>query len=226
MSQDVIRRGKYIVVDGIDGGGKTTLFGSLKEEFPFLGDVDKGTNSNSAKNGYEFIYTREPGGTPLGESLRPLILSEPMDRFSEMCLFMAQRKEVRVMLEPYLNRGTHVISDRSESASFAYQIRGRRLQHLENIFWEMNRNLAPFPTMYIFLDIPPSIAFERLNNRGENVTRDVFEKEKIEYFEKVRKGFLEFPSKVKTSCIFVCATNSKERVASEVIVHIKQHISL
>ncbi len=218
-----VGRGKYIVIDGIDGGGKTTLFESLRKVFPSWSGVTEDKDEISTKNSSSFVYTREPGGTMLGEKLRPLILSEPMDPFSEMCLFMAQRKEARNMLEEFLVKGVHTISDRSESATFAYQIRGRGLQHLESLFWEMNKTLEPLPTMYIFLDLPPSVAFERLNSRGENVGRDVFEKEHIEYFERVRNGFLEFPSKVNTSCFFVNANQSKEKVADEVIAHIKNH---
>lgn len=223
MSHDT--RGKYIVIDGIDGGGKTTLFESLRKIFPLWTEINTEKNKSPTDSGPGFVYTREPGGTPLGENLRTVLLSDYMDPFSEMCLFMAQRKEVRNMLEPYLDNGMHTISDRSESATFAYQIRGRGLQHLESLFWEMNNSLEPFPTMYIFLDLPPSLAFERLNSRGENVARDVFEKEQIEYFERVRNGFLEFPSKVTTPCFFVNANQSKEKVVDEVAALIKKHIS-
>lgn len=223
MSHD--NRGKYIVIDGIDGGGKTTLFESLRKVFTSWEYINTENNKSSTDSGPRVVYTMEPGGTTLGEKLRTIILSDYMDPFSEMCLFMAQRKEARNMLEPYLDNGTHAISDRSESATFAYQIRGRELHHLESLFWEMNNGLEPFPTMYIFLDLKPSLAFERLNSRGENVARDVFEKEQVEYFERVRNGFLEFPSKVTTPCFFVNANQSKEKVVDEVVALIKKHIS-
>lgn len=220
------KRGKYIVIDGIDGGGKTTLFEALKELFPPLKGVTKEDGAVDTGDISGFVYTREPGGTTLGENIRTLLLNQPMDPFSEMCLFMAQRKEVRNSLEPFLCKGIHVISDRSESATFSYQIRGRGLDYLESMFWEMNRNLAPFPTMYIFLDLSPSIAFERLHGRGDNVTLDVFEKEQIGYFEKVRNAFIEFPSKVSVPCFFVEAHQQKEKVASSVIKHIQNHLDL
>lgn len=208
--------GKYVVIDGIDGGGKTTLFESLHKVFHSHQD----TNNDDVK----FIYTREPGGTLLGEDLRKMLLSEVMNPYTEMCLFMGQRKEVREMLKDYLERGVHVISDRSESATFAYQIRGRCLDNLEELFWKMNSYLCPFPTMYIFLDLLPKIAFERLNGRGENVKRDVFEKEQIEYFERVRNAFLEFPKNVAVPCFFVDANQAREKVAADVIKHINDHL--
>lgn len=208
-------KSKYIVIDGIDGGGKSTLFGSLEKRFiPY----HQGSGN--------FIYTREPGGTPLGETLRTLVLFEIMDPFTELCLFNAQRKEVRNMVKGFLEKGLHIISDRSDSASFAYQIRGKELDYLENDFWMLSKQLVPHPTMYIFLDLDPMIAEERRQIREGGIKKgDRFETQGVEFFQRVRNGFREFPTKVSVPCFFVNAEQEKGEVFKQVSAHITNHLS-
>lgn len=226
MSTDVVNTAKYIVIDGIDGGGKGSLLSKLKEVYSPL--PHHSSYENHRKEGVvgkHFMYTREPGGTDLGEKLRAHILNDPMFAFSELCLLMAQRKELRGKIETALFSGLHVISDRSESASFAYQIRGRDLEHIEDLFWEMNKHLAPFPSLYIFLDLDPRVAARRMERReagGQDA--DKFEKENVVFFEKVRQGFIEFSLKVKTPCYYVNAEQDKEKVFEEVSAIIDAHI--
>jgi dTMP kinase len=217
---------KYIVIDGIDGGGKGSLFERLKDVyFQIPSYSSREDHRKEGVIGKHFMYTREPGGTELGEKLRALILSEKMFAFSELCLFMAQRKELRGQVEKALFSGLHVISDRSESASFAYQIRGRNLEHIEDLFWEMNKHLKPFPTLYIFLDLDPKVASERVGHReAGGQEADKFEKENIAFFEKVRRGLIEFATKVNVPCVYVNAEQSKEAVAQEVMTIIDNHI--
>lgn len=217
---------KYIVIDGIDGGGKGSLFQKLEKVYPALPPYSSYEHHRQeGLIGKYFMYTREPGGTDLGEKLRTLILNEKMFAFSELCLFMAQRKEIRGQVETALFSGLHVISDRSESASFAYQIRGRGLNHIEDLFWEMNKQLAPFPSLYIFLDLDPKVAAERMGIRqGDGQKADKFEKESVNFFEKVRQGFIEFSTKVGVPCLYVNADQTKEVVAKEVIAIIDNHI--
>lgn len=217
---------KYIVIDGIDGGGKGSLLSALQEVYrPLPEYLSYESCRKEGLIGTYFMHTREPGGTPLGEKLRPLILDEKMFSFSEVCLFMAQRKELRGRVEIALFSGLHVISDRSDSASFAYQIRGRGLSHMEKLFWEMNKELAPFPSLYIFLDLDPKVAAQRMNFRQkEGQVADKFEKENIAFFERVRAGFVEFSSKVDIPCIYVNAEQSKEDVVAQVVTIIDEHI--
>lgn len=217
---------RYIVIDGIDGGGKGSLLQKLTEVYTPLPSYSSYERHRAdGVVGKHFIYTREPGGTDLGEKLRAHILNDPMFAFSELCLLMAQRKELRGKIETALFSGLHVISDRSESASFAYQIRGRGLEHIEDLFWEMNKHLAPFPSLYIFLDLDPRVAAKRMERReASGQDADKFEKENAVFFEKVRQGFVDFSKKVNTPCHYVNAEQDKERVLEDVKIIIDTHI--
>lgn len=227
MSLSFVNTAKYIILDGVDGSGKSSIIRGLQDIFlpvtKTLDDVRKEENF-----GKYFVYTREPGGTDVGEKLRGLILNEPMFPFSELCLFSAQRLEVRKnIVDPALFAGVNVFSDRSESSSFAYQIRGRNLGHLEDLFWELNRHLAPFPTLYIFLDLDPKVAASRITGRGsDSQGGDRFDRENVEFFGRVRKGFLDFSGKVDSPCKYVDAEQSPEKVFAEVVAHIREHIGL
>jgi dTMP kinase len=213
MSETSIKPGEYIVVDGIDGGGKGSLFEALNNEF-----------SGSVDGRPLFYFTREPGGTVLGEKIRDLLLNDHMSPESELDLFHAQRRELRTtVLRDTLARGTHVISDRSDSSTFAYQIRGRNRPELEKEYWLKRGTLLPPPTFYIFLDLHPEIAASRIAGRnGESGDR--FDRQGIEFFTRVRQGFIDFAREVAAPCVVVDASQSKEEVANEVISHIQHHI--
>lgn len=171
---------KYVVIDGMDGAGKTSLFEAIKRQFSPWQLGERST---------QFQYTREPGGTDLAEKIRELILHMPMSPYTEMCLFIGARDDVRKQtVTPALARGVHVISDRSDSSTFAYQIRGREHQDLEELFWLMNHRLLPQPTMYIFLDLDPKVAEMRLKNKAGNR----FDKQDATFFARIRQGFLDF----------------------------------
>jgi dTMP kinase len=203
-------QGKYIVLDGLDGSGKGTVITAVQESF--------GKES--------FVYTKEPGGTPLAEKIRALLLEERMDPYTETCLFLGSRKEVREnVIRPATAKGIHVLSDRSDSSTFAFQIRGRERPHLEDLFWQMNKMIDPKPTLYIFLDLPASVALARLNNRkNEGGEESKFDKEEESFHERVRAGFQEFGRKCHIDHVFVDASQSEDHVAAEVIAVIRKHI--
>ena len=168
-------RGKFITLEGIDGAGKSTHHAWL---------VDHLKNQ-----GREIVATREPGGTGLGEKLRALLLSEPMHLETEaLLMFAARREHMDKLIQPALEAGTWVVSDRFTDASYAYQGGGRglareRIQVLER--WVQ----AGFqPDITFVFDLPVEVAFERLAKTG-NVP-DRFEQETREFFERVRKTYL------------------------------------
>lgn len=201
---------KYIVVDGLDGSGKGEVIKALEEIFP--SDL--------------LIRTREPGGTLLAEKIRAILLTEKMDPFTEMCLFLGARREVRNMVERFLSQGRHVLSDRSDSSTFAFQICGRERGYLEESFWRLNDLLSPHPTLYLFLDLPAEVAQGRLKKRessGGEMSK--FDAEEIAFHNRVREGFRKFSEKSKVKCLFVDAARSREVVAKEVIDHIKEHLN-
>ncbi|MBZ0145104.1 MAG: dTMP kinase [Rhodocyclaceae bacterium] len=168
-------RGKFITLEGIDGAGKSTHHAWL---------VDHLKNQ-----GRKIVATREPGGTGLGEKLRALLLSEPMHLETEaLLMFAARREHMDKLIQPALEAGKWVVSDRFTDASYAYQGGGRglareRIQVLER--WVQ----AGFqPDITFVFDLPVEVAFERLAKAG-NVP-DRFEQETREFFERVRKTYL------------------------------------
>lgn len=163
-------RGKFITLEGLDGAGKTT-------HIEWLADALR-------RRGKTVLVTREPGGTPLGERLRDLILHEPMHADTEALLMFAGRQEhLRALILPALDAGQWVVCDRFTDATMAYQGGGRRiplarLAILEN--W-VQGNLQPDLTL--FFDVPVATALGRLS---ASQARDRFEQEQVAFFERVR----------------------------------------
>ncbi len=166
---------KFITFEGVDGAGKST-------GLEWFADALR-------QRGTDLLVTREPGGTPLGEKLRELVLHESMHAETEaMLMFASRREHVEQVIRPALQRGTWVISDRFSDASFAYQGGGRgvpvaKLEQLEQ--WT-HGDLQPDLTL--LFDIPIEVARERLSN---NASLDKFEREQGDFFNKVRQAYLD-----------------------------------
>jgi len=168
------QRGKFITFEGIDGAGKST-------HIRYVGEL-------IAARGVELVSSREPGGTPLGEKLRELWLHESMHVETETLLVFASRREhIAQVIQPALERGAWVISDRFTDASFAYQGGGRglSLDKLEIIANWVHPELEPDLT--ILFDVPLEVARARLD-----ATRDLdrFEREKADFFFATRSEYL------------------------------------
>ena len=167
--------GKFITLEGVDGAGKSTHLG-------FVADWLRG-------QGREVIITREPGGTPIGETLRELLLHREMDADTELLLMFAARQEhLAGLILPALARGAWVVSDRFTDASYAYQCGGRgiaveRIAALEA--W-VQRGFQPDLTL--LFDVPPEVAEAR---RSAARTADRFEREADSFFSRVRNAYLE-----------------------------------
>jgi dTMP kinase len=169
-------QGRFITLEGIDGAGKSTHHGWLVE---YLRNAGK-----------DVVSTREPGGTPLGEKLRSLLLSEPMHMETEaLLMFAARREHIAQVIGPALQRGAWVVSDRFTDASFAYQGGGRGLSSdkLEALEAWVQEGLQPDLT--ILFDIAPEVAERRLASTG--AAPDRFEKERGEFFCRVRSAYLQ-----------------------------------
>lgn len=179
-------RGKFITLEGIDGAGKSTHLG-------WLVDTLRG-------RGREVVQTREPGGTPLGEKLRGLLLHDPMDQDTEtLLMFAARREHIAKVIRPALDAGRWVVSDRFTDATFAYQGGGRgldwaRIEALES--WVQG---ALQPDLTLLFDLPEEVAAVRL--QGTGAAPDRFEREKAEFFARVRGAYLrraaQFPSRFR-----------------------------
>ncbi len=164
---------KFITFEGMDGAGKSTHLAWFADEL--------------RQRGVDVVVTREPGGTPLGEQLREMLLNQPMSIGTEaMLMFAARLEHVEQVIKPALRAGKWVLSDRFSDASFAYQGGGRgmdwgKLGQLEQ--W-VHGDLQPDLTL--FFDVPVEVARQRLSN---NASLDRFEQEQSEFFERVRAGY-------------------------------------
>ncbi|HEY0844718.1 MAG TPA: dTMP kinase [Noviherbaspirillum sp.] len=178
-------RGKFITFEGIDGAGKST-------HLAFVAELLR-------SSGKHVVVTREPGGTPLGEKLRELLLHEKMHLETEALLMFASRREhLAQVIEPALARGDWVISDRFTDATFAYQGGGRKLplNKLEALERWVHPDLQPDLTL--LFDVPLDVARARLDAAREP---DKFEREKADFFDATRREYLrraaEFPQRFR-----------------------------
>ena len=210
----------YIVIDGMDGSGKGTVLDGLRAIYPPL-DGD---------NSQRFIYTREPGGSPLAEQIRRLVVNDPMSALTELLLFVAAREDLRrVLIGPAVDRGQHVISDRSVSSTFSYQIHGRQQPDLLPTLRYLDKLHMVWPSLYVFLDLEPELAAKRTGGRAAEVGSEdgaKFDRESIDFHTRVREGFKTFPAfEPDVPCHFVDASQTPDAVLSEVSAIIATHLA-
>jgi dTMP kinase len=170
-----VKRGLFLTLEGVDGAGKSTHVQWM---------VDTLTS-----RGVTVLCTREPGGTPIGEKLRELLLHEPMSLECETLLMFAARAEhVRSVIEPALAAGSWVVCDRFTDATFAYQGGGRELgtTKIEALERWVHPDLQPDVT-WLF-DVPLEVARERLNRTRD---KDRFEQEADSFFLRTRQVYLD-----------------------------------
>ncbi|HQR51070.1 MAG TPA: dTMP kinase [Methylophilaceae bacterium] len=177
--------GKFITLEGVDGAGKST-------HIPAIAALLRA-------RGNEVLVTREPGGTPLGEKLRELLLHHPMHPETEtLLMFAARREHLEQVILPALARGIDVLSDRFTDASFAYQSGGRGLG--ENKITQLERWVQQDfqPDLTLLFDVPVSISLERLAGTRDP---DRFEREQADFFERIRRAYLkragQFPARFR-----------------------------
>ncbi|WP_230968834.1 dTMP kinase [Nitrogeniibacter aestuarii] len=168
-------RARFITFEGIDGAGKSS---QIARCCAWL-----------AANDHPFVQSREPGGTSLGEKLRALLLHESMDLETEALLMFAARKQhLAELIEPKLAEGTWVVSDRFTDATYAYQVGGRGLDVAKFDVLEHWVHADRQPDLTFLFDLDPAVAAQRLAGTGE--APDRFEREKADFFARVRNAYL------------------------------------
>ena len=203
--------GYFISFEGIDGAGKSTHLES------FQGLIQERYYDR------EVVMTREPGGTPLGEQLRTLLLDAPMNLETEaLLMFAARREHIAQVIAPALKAGKIVISDRFTDASFAYQGGGRglsldKLNQLERWVQGDANGLLLQPNLTILFDLPGEIAEAR---RSKARAPDKFEKMDLNFFEKVRQEYLHRAKEDPTRFHLVDATKTPDLIWNE-LSHLK-----
>lgn len=196
MSGDPTARGRFITLEGIDGAGKSS-------HLERLADWLRAT-------GREVLVTREPGGTPLAEALRGLLLGRPMDALTESLLvFAARRDHLQQVIEPALARGAIVLCDRFTDATFAYQGGGRGfdeavLAQLET--WVQGRRQ---PDLTLWFDLPARIAAER---RAAARTPDRFETQDTAFFGRVAAAYAKRRDAAPTRFVAIDALGDRDAV--------------
>ena len=192
--------GRFISFEGIDGAGKTTHIDAVEQAWRAAG--------------HEVVRTREPGGTALAESLRELVLHQPMDALTEALLvFAARRDHIQQVIAPALARGAWVLCDRFTDATFAYQGAGRGfdLQVLAQLEGCVQQGLQPELTL--LFDLPPTVAAARLRDARQP---DRFESLDEAFFERVRGGYLARQAADPQRFALVQADAAPQAVAAQV----------
>lgn len=175
MSSEHARRPRFITFEGIDGAGKSTQIASLVQGLE--------------ARGLAVEQTREPGGTPLGEELRALVLHQAMDLETEaLLMFAARREHLARRIRPALAAGRWVVCDRFSDATFAYQVGGRGLAEAK--FQALEDWVHPGfqPDVTFLFDLPAAVAAARV--AAGTPQPDRFEREQGAFFERVRAAYL------------------------------------
>ena len=197
--------GTFISFEGIDGAGKSTHIARVAELF--------------RQAGRAVVLTREPGGTPLSEKLRELVLHEPMDALTEALLMFAARREHLVqVIEPALTRGDVVLCDRFTDATFAYQGGGRGfdwqvLGQLERMVQALPDGTLRQPDLTVWFDLDPLIAAERLASAR---VPDKFESQPADFFAAVRAGYAKRQAQMPERFACIDAAQSIDAVGADV----------
>lgn len=194
-----VKRGRFITFEGIDGAGKTTHIGLCVERL--------------RKQGLEVVQTREPGGSALAESLRELLLQQPMSLETELLLmFAARRDHIERLIEPALARGAWVVCDRFTDSTYAYQGGGRQMGFapIAELEAKVHPRLQPDQTFYF--DLPPALAAQR---RSKARAADRFEAEDLAFFERVRAAYLLRANDCQARFEVIDATQSIETISKK-----------
>jgi dTMP kinase len=167
--------GRFITFEGIDGAGKSSHIDAVAQWL--------------RTRGRDVVLTREPGGSPLAEQLRELLLHQAMDTLSETLLvFAARRDHLHALIEPALSRGADVLCDRFTDATFAYQGAGRGFPEHELVQLEAWVQQGRQPDLTLWFDLAPALA---ANRRAAARAPDRFERLDTRFFERVRGGYAE-----------------------------------
>ena len=173
--------GRFITLEGIEGAGKSTVVKFVREWLE--------------ARGKRVTLTREPGGTPLAERVRQLVLDRQGEAITPttetLLMFAARGLHVENLIRPALARGEWVVCDRFTDATRAYQGAGRGVSRawIEQLASEVQRGLNPDCTL--LLDLPVSIGLERVKRRSGATPTDRFEEEPAKFFERVREAYLD-----------------------------------
>lgn len=198
-----MKRARFITVEGIEGAGKSTCLSLIEQQI--------------RAHGHELLVTREPGGTPLGEELRNVLLGHRHDGMCDdtelLLMFAARAEHLHARIEVALDAGNWVLCDRFTDATYAYQGYGRgielsRIAALES--WVQGKRR---PDLTLLMDLPVELGLERAGKRSQP---DRFEKQAHAFFERVRQGYLALADAAPERFRVIDASRSLEEVTATV----------
>lgn len=207
MNQALLRHPHFVSLEGGEGAGKTTAINAIRDLL--------------RERGHEVVLTREPGGTPLAERIRNLVLKpdeeiagEPLSAEAELLLvFAARAQHVRQVIRPALQRGAYVLSDRFTDSSFAYQGAGRGLD-LQWIGDLEKRAVGLQPGLTLLLDVDVAVGRARAN--GRDLWPDRIESEQDDFFQRVRAQFRQRAQQDPQRFRLIDASQDQAGVAAQV----------
>ncbi len=213
MSSALERHRRFVSLEGGEGAGKTTAINAI--------------HACLQAHGHDVVLTREPGGTPLAERIRALVLkpegdvaAEPLSAEAELLLvFAARAQHVRQVILPALERGAYVLSDRFTDSSYAYQGGGRGL----DAHWIADleqRAVGLLPGLTLLLDVDVETGRARAN--GRDLFPDRIEREQDDFFQRVRAVFRERARQDPARFAVVDASQGQEAVAADVVTRVEQ----
>jgi dTMP kinase len=180
------KRPMFIAVEGGEGSGKTSLVRELRTEF-----------------GRQILVTREPGGSPYGETIRNAAIKDPLAKWTPpettLCLMFAARFDhIHNLISPTLEEGRPVVTDRFDASSYAYNVWGQSDGVMEKLFWDLRDRMAVLPDLYVFVDVDPETGLRRVADRNQTLLAgyDHFDDRQVDFHEKVRAGYKKFIKKV------------------------------
>ncbi|WP_312320182.1 dTMP kinase [Stenotrophomonas sp.] len=216
MTSDLQRHPHFISLEGGEGAGKTTALNAIRQALE--------------AHGHTVLLTREPGGTPLAERIRALVLTpdpeiaaEPLSAEAELLLVFAGRAQhVRQVVQPALAQGTYVLSDRFTDSSYAYQGGGRGLDPA--FIAELERRTVGLqPGLTLLLDVDVAVGRARASGRDEGPDR--IEREEDDFFQRVRTVFRERAAAEPERFRVIDASQDQAGVAAQVVAAIDAYLT-
>lgn len=214
---NIKKKSGFIALEGVNGAGKTT--------------VKKHIVSRLTETKLDYIETFEPGDTPVGKSIREILLGKNRDIQNSQCelfLFAADRAEhVERVIKPAISANKIVVCDRYSYSTLAFQGYGRGLD--KAIINQLNQiaTAGLYPELVILLDLDPEIGLARNKKSSgpdNSFSVDALEKEEIEFHKKIRQGFLEIAFESKETFVKIDTSKSKEQVLSEIDLILKKYL--
>jgi dTMP kinase len=204
----------FITLEGPEGSGKTSAIKIVKEKLE--------------KEGYQIVMTREPGGTPISEQIRNVILDKnntAMDYRTEALLYAASRRQHLVeKVWPNVKEGKLVICDRYLDSSLAYQgyARGLGVEDILNV--NMYATEGTFPNLTLLFDLEPEVGLARISANSEREVNRL-DLEKLSFHERVRNGYLDLAKRFPDRYVIIDASQPLEKVASDALNAIKERLT-